>query len=146
MLYKPNDKTALTVCELMLSQRQHWQSLCSHGALALGARCPPAACHTGRICPLAPAGNAARNLTVHRHQRRIRLVSPNQLVKHYTDDYGCSAYTGFENIKRPIAIKAIVAAREHGTIMLQGHRQYLLLTELLSGLPGEPQPRFLHGI
>lgn len=146
MLYKPNDKTALTVCELMLSQRQHWQRLCSRGALALGAQCPPAAGHTGRICPHAPAGNAVRNLTVHRHQRRIRLVSPNQLLKHNTDDYGCCAYTGSENIKHPMATKAIVAAREHGTIMSQGHRQYLPLTELLSGLPSEPQPRFLHAI
>lgn len=57
---------------------------------ALGGSGGQAAIHAGRIRPprLAPAGNAARDLTAHRDQRRIRLVSPNQLLKHYTDDYG----------------------------------------------------------
>lgn len=89
--------------------------------------------------PLVQLG-MQRGISLLTHQRRIRLVSPNQLLKHHTDDYGCSAYTGSENIKRPIAIKAVVAAREHGTIMLRGHRQHLLLTELLSRPPVNPNP------
>lgn len=50
---------------------------------------------------------------MHRDQRTRRLVSPNQLLKHSTDDGGGSAYSGSENTKHPkVARKATVAAGE----------------------------------
>lgn len=93
--------------------------------------------------PLALAGNAVRNLTAHRDQRRIRLVSPNQLLKHYTDDYGCGACTGSENIKNPVARKAAVAAREHSKTTSWGTKDACFLLSCCLGAPAEPPPSFL---
>lgn len=93
------------------------QRLCPHGAPAPRGTELPAPGAGGCPCtldlPPAPAGNAGRQLTAHRHQRTRRLVSPHQLLKHYTDDGGGSAYTGSENSEHPkVARKATVAAGE----------------------------------
>lgn len=41
--------------------------------------------HAHRICPPTRAGNAGGELTAHRDQSTRWLISPNQLLKHYTD-------------------------------------------------------------
>lgn len=96
--------------------------------------------------PLALAGNAVRHLTAHRDQRTIRLVSPNQLLKHYTGDYGCGAYTGSENIQQPAARKATVAAREHSKIALQGTKDTWFLLSCCLEAPSQPSPRLLRAV
>lgn len=135
----------------MPSQRQREQRLSSHRALALRLTEPAgfqgqAATPTSRIRPPRLAGNAVRNLAAHGDQRRIRLVSPNQLLKHYTDDDGCGAYTGSEPIKYPIARRAAVAAREQSKIALRGTKGTCFLPSCCLGAPAEPPPRFLRAI
>jgi len=92
-LCKPSDRKALAVGATMPSQRQHKLRLSSPRARALRATepasSPAGSCsHQQDTSPRAPAGNAARDLTAHRDQRRTGPVSPNQLLKPYTGDCG----------------------------------------------------------
>lgn len=64
------------------------------------------AVHWHRVCPHTHPGPAARDLTGHRDQSTRRMVSPKLLLKHCTDDGGCSENTKHPKVERKVTVAA----------------------------------------
>lgn len=128
MLYKPNDQNVLLAGRCPASASAPTQpSLLLWGAGGCAWICAP-----------TPAGNAGRELPAHTDQSTRGLVSPNQLLKHYSDDGGCGAYTGAKHTKHPkVAGKATVAAGEWHWWVTKDACSPL---SCWLGAPGEPAP------